>query len=843
MTDIFPINRFEYHCYRREHEIAGRELLVLLERVDQHYGVMMDVDEWAQSDEARDIMDEHLTTRLAAAVTALVTDPAFSISDYGIGKLAHFHRWLSSLFAVSPFRNADHILRSLGTDPDAKNILSMRAGEIRKFQLFYLADSEMLLDWNVFWQFDRLAAANLAISLLATRLMASPAAHQKREMLLRWLPERLDQIDSVDQIPFGVLHDAYMHCSYADLPSKHDIKKPINTLIRRKLASLDLTDITRQAAQPRSLGEDPDAGGKPVLLVVLEWFSKNHSIYRTHSQTMIAMRDKFHLIGMGYDGRVDEVGREVFHEYIALEGNSVWENVAHVREVSEARNVQVMYMPSVGMFPSTMILANLRVAPLQMMALGHPATTHGHAMDYVVVEEDYVGDPACFSEKLLRLPKDGMPYRAPMAMLEMKLGRGHLPAPASPDTVRIAVAATIIKLNPGFLATCGEIVRDAEVPVEFHFLVGQASGLTYPQVRNIVRHFVGREAVVHQHQSYDRYMRVIADCDLFLNPFPFGNTNGIVDTVWAGLVGVNKTGPEVHEHIDEGMFERLGFPAWLTAKTREDYKAAALRLIHRKEERLELAAQLAGPQAIEKLIFEGRPQILGEQIMKLWRALPRDKRRASDGVAPGASRLHRSVRARGAAGVPQWVEKEVDEYFMVPLRVEPKVIVDIGACIGAFGLRARKEWPGVKVFAYEPLPSNVACLRSNLDSEWATIVPAAVRAEAGVQTMYLGDLFVTGSFVKGERQTINEIAVDCVSARELPVCDLLKIDTEGSEVEILTTMNLDPVKAILLEFHSREDAEAIKEILGKEFECLRDEVDKDVGTMIFERRMTGLRPR
>ncbi|MDR2219103.1 MAG: hypothetical protein LBE24_00795, partial [Methylobacillus sp.] len=432
---LFQINEFEYHCYRRDRETAGRELVALLERIDQNYGVMTGVDDWAQSEQALDIMDEHLTTRLASAITTLVTDPEFTVSDFGVGKLAHFQRWLSSLFAVTPMRNADHILRSFGTDPAAKNTLAIRGGDLRKFQLFYLGDSEMRLDWDVFWAANKVAAANLAVSLLSTRLVASPSAHQKREMLLRWIPDKLDQVDW-DQIPSGVLHDAYMHCSYADIPSKHDLKKPINAIIRRKLASLGLFDVTRKAQAPVA-GSDPVTQGKPVLLVVLEWFSKNHSIYRTHSQTMVAMRDKFHLIGMGYNSRVDDVGQELFHEFIALEGNDIWEHVAHVREVSEARNAQACYMPSVGMFPITMILANLRVAPLQMMALGHPATTHGHAMDYVVVEEDYVGDEACFSEKLLKLPKDGMPYRPPSSMLELKLEPGtHLPPKLAPETVR-----------------------------------------------------------------------------------------------------------------------------------------------------------------------------------------------------------------------------------------------------------------------------------------------------------------------------------------------------------------------------------------------------------------------
>jgi predicted O-linked N-acetylglucosamine transferase (SPINDLY family) len=109
-------------------------------------------------------------------------------------------------------------------------------------------------------------------------------------------------------------------------------------------------------------------------------------------------------------------------------------------------------------------------------------------------------------------------------------------------------------------------------------------------------------------------MARIAGCDLFLNPFPFGNTNGIIDTVTAGLVGVCKTGREVHEHIDQGMFGRLGLPSWLVASSVDDYVKAAVRLIGNDDERLELARTLSGPQAVQKF-FTGRPEIFGEMLL------------------------------------------------------------------------------------------------------------------------------------------------------------------------------------------------------------------------------------
>jgi len=237
-------------------------------------------------------------------------------------------------------------------------------------------------------------------------------------------------------------------------------------------------------------------------------------------------------------------------------------------------------------------------------------------MDYVVVEDDYVGDPACFSEQLLRLPSDGMPYRASALAAELNLPvRPH----TTPEVVQIVVASTTMKLNPDFLLACQRILREANSKIHFHFLIGQAQGmLIYPQVKRVIGQFLGDAATVYPHQHYGDYMRVIAGCDLFINPFPFGNTNGIIDTVSAGLVGVCKTGPEVHEHIDQGLFERLKFPRWLVTSSIDAYVQATLRLIDEHELRHQLRRELTGVAAVQT-IFQGRPQIMGEMLLEALR--------------------------------------------------------------------------------------------------------------------------------------------------------------------------------------------------------------------------------
>jgi len=134
--------------------------------------------------------------------------------------------------------------------------------------------------------------------------------------------------------------------------------------------------------------------------------------------------------------------------------------------------------------------------------------------------------------------------------------------------------------------------------------------------------------------------------------------------------------------------------------------------------------------------------------------------------------------------IPEWLDDEVSEYFL-PLPFEPATILDIGANIGTFSRRAHAKWPGARIVCCEPMPFNVVHLRRNAPAD-ATIISAAVREYSGVDEIFIGDLFVTGGFVQFGRQTENTLMVECIAASELPPSELVKIDTEGCEVEILS---------------------------------------------------------
>ena len=424
MEDIFSLDDFEQLVYTRSYDQASIQFIAFLAQLHRKRGELDgDFRASGMTDLAPDEQHERFCTRLASAVSTLFADPDFRPATECFRLMLTLHEWVGVLFSATALGNADHVTRYL--NPRGPSGAPFLPGDrfIEKLCVLYSSESNQELDFAALWAHDKTLAACLALVLMAPLFHGSPHAHGKREALLQWLPGKLQQIDDLDDLPSAVLHNAYMFCSYADTPERHAIKRDINVLVRRKLDQLGLTDLPPPKPAPaRGRGQ---RGKKPLMVVVTEWFSGAHSIYRTHSRTIEAAREHFEVVGFGFGYAVDDAGRAVFDRFIELEQPEyIGECLKTIRDFAEAEQPDVLYMPSVGMFVLTVFMSNLRIAPLQIAALGHPATTHSDKIDYISVEEDYVGDPACFSERLLTLPEDGQPYRA------SQCAAGHRPARA-----------------------------------------------------------------------------------------------------------------------------------------------------------------------------------------------------------------------------------------------------------------------------------------------------------------------------------------------------------------------------------------------------------------------------
>ena len=601
--------RFEQEVAAKNYEAACVELLDILSKIDTNFGGIegIEIDYPSQlNDELVQDKIKHFCTRVAVAMSELFSDPKLDISEGGAQRFFTLQRWINMIFASSPFVNADHVLQTYNRNPDKTNLSDFHLDNARssliKFCIFYLPESNVNVNLDALWNLDPELCASLCFALQSPRFIGTDQAFSKRGTLLQWFPEKLATIENLNNVPSAISHDVYMHCSYDIAENKHWVKKALNQVIRRHLLQGGWTD--------RDVTKLGERNGKPVMVVLLEHFHSSHSIYRTHSTSMIAARERFHLIGVGNEA-VDAAGQAVFDEFHLLKGDNIFGKLNELKDICEKNGAAVLYMPSIGMDLTTIFASNTRLAPVQVIALGHPATTHSDFIEYVIVEDDYVGSEKCFSEQLLRLPKDALPY-VPSALapqhVEYRLRE-------NPEVVNIGIASTTMKLNPYFLAALKAIRDRANVKVHFHFALGQSSGVTHPYVERFIKSYLGNDATAHPHAPYDQYLRILHNCDMMVNPFPFGNTNGIIDMVTLGLVGVCKTGAEVHEHIDEGLFKRLGLPEWLIANTVDEYVERAIRLAENHQERLALRRHIIENNGL-KTLFTGDPSPMGKVLLE-----------------------------------------------------------------------------------------------------------------------------------------------------------------------------------------------------------------------------------
>ena len=160
------------------------------------------------------------------------------------------------------------------------------------------------------------------------------------------------------------------------------------------------------------------------------------------------------------------------------------------------------------------------------------------------------------------------------------------------------------------------------------------------------------------------------------------------------------------------------------------------------------------------------------------------------------------------------IEKIFKGEYDIAYENENPVILDIGGNIGGFCLWANKKWKNSKIYSYEPIKNNFEILKLNTkDFDNIMIMNLAIGSKTEQRKMYYGAHNVGEcSFQHGTEQVEEGEDVSVLAASLLPKANIVKIDTEGAEVEILENMVIKP-DVYLIEYHSAYDRRRIDNIL------------------------------
>jgi len=140
---------------------------------------------------------------------------------------------------------------------------------------------------------------------------------------------------------------------------------------------------------------------------------------------------------------------------------------------------------------------------------------------------------------------------------------------------------------------------------------------------------------------------------------------------------------------------------------------------------------------------------------------------------------------------------------------DTRTVVDLGSNIGISALYFLTRSPEVRVHLYEPVQQNVERLRENLAGyeDRYELHQQAVWDRAGTVRFGLEPTGRYGGIGVAAPRTIEVEAVDINRVLEgVPVVDVLKVDTEGAEVETVRAIRtdlLDRIRVIYLETMER----------------------------------------
>ena len=167
--------------------------------------------------------------------------------------------------------------------------------------------------------------------------------------------------------------------------------------------------------------------------------------------------------------------------------------------------------------------------------------------------------------------------------------------------------------------------------------------------------------------------------------------------------------------------------------------------------------------------------------------------------------------------------------FIRQFDLNPKIIIDIGACWGEYSLIFSKEFPNCKIFSIEGSPKNFNTLKHNIEAN--PIIGKTISPFNFIISDYNGVGKITNSlstmntvtniqnnhfnqFAEVETRTLNNFLND----NKLMNVDFIKIDIEGSEISLLNDLKNNLFKIIqieLINYNKLEDNINFVESLSK----------------------------
>ncbi len=364
-------------------------------------------------------------------------------------------------------------------------------------------------------------------------------------------------------------HHAYFGSTYIDHEGDYLVKQRINRLFQ----------ATPLCSQP--IRNTPKKNRIAVLTSM--WF-RRQSVYRSQQPFIEALAKDHELVLIALGRPRDDLDTSLFKEVRRYDASADASDMSAL----QGNDFAMAYFPDIGMSIESIILANMRIAPIQVTNYGHPVSTFGAKIDYWIGgQETEVVERARehYSERLVLIPGCA---QAPVP-LDYHLQYPQLPT--SPVIINCTWSGQ--KINSEHLHRLRTIADRAETPVKFHFFPGGAIlGNGYIPLERAIKSILGEERVqVMPDLGFEQYMPVLEAAHFALDAHPFGGYNTAVDLLTLRKPIVTLAGNRFYNNSTAYLLGRVGLEELIT-RSEQEYIDLGVRMIDNAEYRNRMIRRL-----------------------------------------------------------------------------------------------------------------------------------------------------------------------------------------------------------------------------------------------------------
>lgn len=241
--------------------------------------------------------------------------------------------------------------------------------------------------------------------------------------------------------------------------------------------------------------------------------------------------------------------------------------------------LDILFYQDIGMEQFTYFLAFSRLAPVQCVSFGFPDTTGIPNMDYWISSENFEREGAAddYSEQLVLLKGIGtLAYYYRPLLTEPKMAREHFGLPQ--DKHLYICPQSLFKAHPDFDAVFAGILR-GDPDAEIVLVAGAASAwdkVLTERYREAMPDVYARIRSVPR-MNQDVFLKLIAVCDVMLDPFYFSGMNSSLEGFAVGIPIVTMPTSQQRSRHTYGMYRHMGIHECI-AESPKQYVEIALKL-------------------------------------------------------------------------------------------------------------------------------------------------------------------------------------------------------------------------------------------------------------------------